>query len=224
MTFVKCEKCEKEGLNIVADICQFHGPDGRYEIFKTSEPIHRFCDEHVRDARVYSPEKEDLEALQGHLDKMREGWHEPQVKLVESLLEKYEYVKDIGPTVTWNDPSVAPVVDLYGAKEFWVAIDVTRKSFKHDNGEQIVLGRETVVFCAQYLNRPIVLGDDNYPENDDYLRDDEGEPVSAVGWHSVRDHADYSDYFTSLDFGDDYVLLGWAEYQVPKFNGVSNER
>ena len=123
------------------------------------------------------------------------------------------------PVVIWNDPIFTPIIPLDSEKTFWVAVLVTR----HIQSSNSITTSQ-IVFDAQYVNRPLEIDSDGEPTNDDHFVSEDGEPVDAVGWHSVKEHSDFNGYYEPLEFSERFVLLGWAEYQVPEFNGVSNER
>ena len=122
------------------------------------------------------------------------------------------------PVVVWNDPKLTPTIPLNSEKTFWVAIQST--NYSSSTNEQTV---KQVVFDAQYVNRPLEIDSDGEPTNDDHFVNEDGEPIETIGWYSVKEHSDFNGYYEPLELGDDYVLLGWAEYQAPEFNGVSNK-
>lgn len=110
--------------------------------------------------------------------------------------------------VNWNSPQNTPLVEEGSTKEFWIAVETN-----YPNRE-----KTRRVFSAQYVNMPVETDDDGEPNTDNYLVDCDGEPLSCVGWHSVKDHADFYDYYEPLSFTDEYKLLGWADYIKPEFN------
>lgn len=114
----------------------------------------------------------------------------------------------------WNKPDILPPVGKDDIETYWVAIRMTRHPHCGDTVD-------TVVFPAQYMNMTLSLDGDGYPTNDDYLKNIDGDPVEAIGWHTVRDHEEFENYYPPLEFSDDYVLLGWAEYEVPEFKGLA---
>ena len=120
-------------------------------------------------------------------------------------------MKDVAPTVRWNDPKVVPVIELYSEKEFWVAV----KSIHTDRNGNVHENEH--VFCAQYVNRPVTIDEEGNADNDNYFSDQDGEPLSCIGWYSVQDHADFDNFYAPLGFSDSYILLGWAEHVKPTF-------
>ena len=121
--------------------------------------------------------------------------------------------QDTRPIVAWNSPNIAPTSE----KMFLVAIQHTY--YRQSTNEHIV---STLVFNAQYVNRPLEVDSNGEPTNDHHFVNDDGEPIEAIGWYSVKEHSEFDNYYEPLQFYEDYVLLGWAEYQVPEFTGVSN--
>lgn len=111
--------------------------------------------------------------------------------------------------VNWNKPSETPQVEVGTTKEFWIAVES-----RYPNRQV-----RQYVFCAQYVNMPVYIDDEGEPNTDDYLVTVDGEPFHAVGWHSVKNHADFDNYYEPLTFNEEYVLLGWADYIKPEFNG-----
>ncbi len=109
--------------------------------------------------------------------------------------------------VKWNCPQETPDVKIGESTEFWVAVEVTDRNDNVSN----------VVFCAQYTNMPVSFDDDGEPDTDYHLVSEDGEAISAVGWHSVKDHYDFDNFYVELPFSDKYKLLGWCDYIKPEF-------
>lgn len=109
--------------------------------------------------------------------------------------------------VKWHKPEETPSVTKGESKEFWIATER-----KDRNGKLT-----TSVTCAQYTNMPVNFDDNGEPDTDYHLVSEDGEAISAVGWHSVKNHYDFDDYYEPLSFDDSYKLLGWANYIKPKF-------
>jgi len=122
----------------------------------------------------------------------------------------------VKPVAEWKDPCTTPETPKYSDCSFWVAIKATRRG--HD-GE--VRSIDTHVFEAQYVNRPLERDDDGDFFCDDYLVTEDGDPLDAVGWFSVKSHHDFDNYFEPLPFGDDYVLLGWADFDKPEYKDAN---
>lgn len=118
--------------------------------------------------------------------------------------------------VAWNDPRFNPVVPKNEIKTYWVAIKVTHRPRNETPVEKIV------VFPAQYVNKPLELDGDGQPTNDECLINIDGEAVDAVGWHTDRDHEEFDNFYPPLPFSENYVLLGWAYYQVPEFTNIDS--
>lgn len=113
------------------------------------------------------------------------------------------------PIVDWQSPDSVPDVPKDETETFWVAVEFTR-----GNGET-----SRCVYDAQFVNKPVEFDEEGEPLSDDYFVTEDGDPVSAVGWHSLKEHADFDGYYDPLPFSDDYVLLGWAVYEKPDFIG-----
>lgn len=111
--------------------------------------------------------------------------------------------------IQWQSPDTVPDVELGGEKEYWIAVKYFRKGVEHE-----------AVYLANYLNKPKLL-DDNGDVTDEaadwLLSNDDYSEVEAIGWHSSKEHADYSCWYESIVFNENYVLLGWAEYNAPPF-------
>lgn len=108
--------------------------------------------------------------------------------------------------VEWNEPESIPCVAKGGQQLFWIAVDSQHTG-------------ETHVFLAYFQNRPLELDKEGEP-SDDTLHDPDGEPINSVGWVDCKQHHDFDDFYTPLLFDESYKLLGWAEYEPPKFTGL----
>lgn len=117
--------------------------------------------------------------------------------------------------VVWHSPESTPEVGKNEKRTFWIAVNVTLRPC---NGDPVI---KQVVFPAQYLNMPLEYDDEGELLNDDCPVNTDGDHVEAIGWHTERDHEEFDNYHPAIDFNDDYVLLGWAEYEVPSFTGVN---
>ena len=117
---------------------------------------------------------------------------------------------DIRPVVDWQSPETTPNVPKGETKTFWIATRFKRR------GEW-----KTAVFDAQYVNKPLEYAEDDiekeYPLDDDHFVNEDGEAMEAIGWHSLMEHADFHGYYEPIVFSEDRELLGWGEYQKPKF-------
>lgn len=107
----------------------------------------------------------------------------------------------------WNLPTVNPDVSLGDEKEFWIAIYSERTNKEH-------------VFIAQYQNRPFDEESDDYLE-DYVLHTPDGDPIDSVGWVTCKEHSDFDNFYEPITFNEQYRLLGWAEYEPPKFTGLN---
>ena len=122
---------------------------------------------------------------------------EKQIKLA-----KYANVK-------WQSNESAPDVELGGENLFWLAVKSIRNGVEREH-----------TFLANYINKPMLLDDNGEitDEAQDWLLSNEwGTDVEAVGWFSSKEHPDYSDWYEPITFNENYVLLGWAEYNAPPF-------
>ena len=111
--------------------------------------------------------------------------------------------------IKWQSPDTAPDVELGGNEQFWLAV----KSIIHG------VERE-YTFLANYLNKPKLFNDDGEitVESADWLlSNDDSYEVEAVGWHDSKEHPEYSCWYEPITFNENYVLLGWAEYNAPPF-------
>lgn len=115
------------------------------------------------------------------------------------------------PVVEWQSPETAPDVLKGETKTFWLAVSSKVKD-----------GFKTFIFDAQYVNKPLEYAEDDieceFPLDDECFVTIDGYPIDSVGWHSVREHEDFDGYYTKISFNENYVLLGWAEYEKPDFN------
>lgn len=112
--------------------------------------------------------------------------------------------------VDWCKPDEIPNVPVGETEEFWVA-----SSYTSHNGEKI-----TSVFVAQFVNMPVNFDDNGEPDTDYYLCDNNGDPISCVGWFSNKGNFDITDYYEPLFLFNGHVLLGWAEFEKPDFTEV----
>lgn len=128
------------------------------------------------------------------------------IKLTKEQTEKLEKFASI----KWQSPGSVPDVQLGGEKLFWLAVKSVRGGVEHE-----------AVYLANYLNKPKVYNDkgDLTDECIDWLltNDWEEEGIDAVGWFDSKAHPDYENWYEPINFNEDYVLLGWAEYNAPPF-------
>ncbi|CAK3503995.1 Phage protein [Vibrio crassostreae] len=109
--------------------------------------------------------------------------------------------------IDWQHPLEVPVVEMGTEKEFWIAVYSEQSKRQH-------------VFLAHYQNRPLVHDDDGELIENDWYLDGHGELVDSVGWVEHTRHDEYDNYYTKIGFSEDYRLLGWAEYEPPRFVAV----
>ncbi|EGR2774142.1 hypothetical protein V6956_004574 [Vibrio parahaemolyticus] len=109
--------------------------------------------------------------------------------------------------IDWQHPLEVPVVEMGTEKEFWIAVYSEQSKRQH-------------VFLAHYQNRPLVHDDDGELIENDWYLDGQGELVDSVGWVEHTRHDEYDNYYTKIGFREDYRLLGWAEYEPPRFVAV----
>lgn len=109
--------------------------------------------------------------------------------------------------IKWNSPESIPEVKEGTEDLFWIAVVNDKK--------------KQIVFLAYYQNRPLETDEDGDPANDDYLININGDPIDSVGWVDCKEHSEFDNFYTKLDFDESYKLLGWAEYDPPKFTGLS---
>jgi len=109
--------------------------------------------------------------------------------------------------IKWNNPGTVPNVEKGKEELFWIAVESPHSSSPH-------------VFLAYYQNRPLEFDDEDeeYPLGD-VLYNTEGEAIESIGWMDCKQHYDFDDYYSPIEFNDQYKLLGWAEYTPPKFTG-----
>lgn len=120
------------------------------------------------------------------------------------VLDDYE---DRMAKLGWNDPNAIPEVPKGESVSFWISVERTNRQG----------GKLTNVYCAQYTNMPVVFDEDGEPDTDFHLVSEDGETISAVGWHDVKNHYDFDDYYEPIVFNEDCKLLGWKEYVKPEF-------
>lgn len=118
---------------------------------------------------------------------------------------------NIRPVVDWQSPQTTPDVPKGETKTFWIAVQFKRKGEWHKS-----------VFDAQYVNKPLEYAEDDIncecPLDDEHFVSHDGDPIEAVGWHSVMEHADFSGYYEQIIFNEDRELLGWGDYLKPEFD------
>jgi len=119
-------------------------------------------------------------------------------------------MKQLTPQVIWQLPSKTPEVPKGENHLFWIAVQSQWSA-----GEQ----PRTLVYLANYINKPLELDDDGEPLDDDCHVNTDGDPISAIGWHNQYDHPDFSGYYEPIQFNEQLKLLGWAEYLPPEWNG-----
>ena len=141
----------------------------------------------------------------------------PEIKRGLELIERERKGQ---PLVNWQPPESTPVVEKGESLECWLAVEVKTKSFSKEDGKPQEAGTRIVTFISQFVNKPVVVDDNGDTDTDDYLVSVDGDPWSAVGWHSIKNHADFDDYYEPLAFSDSYKLLGWAYYTPPAFTGM----
>lgn len=115
------------------------------------------------------------------------------------------------PVVLWRSPDEVPPVEKFGMGLFWVAVQSQRKPTdkpKHS------------VFLAYFMNKPLELDSDGESNDPDPHVDCDGEYVEAIGWHSQYEHYEFSSgFYEPITFCEQYLLLGWAEYEPPVWSG-----
>lgn len=111
--------------------------------------------------------------------------------------------------ITWYKPEELPEVELGTETEYWIAVQSKYKD-------------KPLVFLALYQNRPLRHDNDGDLIEDDWqIVSPDGDPWHSVGWVEDKAHCDFDSFYESIDFNDDYQLLGWAEYQPPEFKEVA---
>ena len=120
-------------------------------------------------------------------------------------------------SVDWQSPDTIPTVKKGESLECWVAVESTPRTYSLENGSPVDKDPRVHTFIAQYVNKPVQVDDNGDTDTDDYLVTADGEPWPAVGWFSIKNHADFDDYYEALEFNDRYKLLGWANYTPPSF-------
>lgn len=117
--------------------------------------------------------------------------------------------EDVKPTVNWQSPLSIPVVQKGDSDVFWLATRIRRGN-----------DWAVVVFDAQYVNNPLEYADSDIekeePLGEPFYTED-GEPIDAVGWHSVMEHVDFNGYYEPIVFDENRELLGWGLYLKPEF-------
>lgn len=116
---------------------------------------------------------------------------------------------DIRPVVNWQSPEAMPNVAKGEVEKFWLAMRIKRK------GEWF-----TTVIDAQYVNKPLEYDEDGDLLDDDCFVNEDGDPINALGWHHVMEHADFDGYYEPIEFDAERELLGWGQYLKPEFNGL----
>ncbi|EMY6467009.1 hypothetical protein ABCL20_004485 [Vibrio alginolyticus] len=157
----------------------------------TLAQLYRTAQHHVKDNYNYN------------MQSLSEVWGE---ELAKELAEITPYIQ-----VKWHSPEETPQVESQGLKKFWVAIKVTGSINQTKKSK-------TFVISAYYVNKPLELDEHGEVINGDPFVSIDGEPIEAVGFHSCKEHQEFDGYYEPLPFGDDYELLGWAEYQKPDFD------
>lgn len=107
--------------------------------------------------------------------------------------------------VEWNSPERPPQVSEFNNATFWISVES-----KHTG--------ETHVYDAVYMNYPLILDDDEEPLGDCLCTGD-GDAVEMVGWANKIYHPDFADYYELIQFSDQCILKGWAEYKTPESPG-----
>ncbi|WED23048.1 3'-5' exoribonuclease [Vibrio sp. JC009] len=114
------------------------------------------------------------------------------------------------PVIDWQSPETTPDIPKGETKTFWLATRYKRKDKWH-----------TAVFDAQYVNKPLEYAEDDSdkecPLDDEHFVDCDGCPIEALGWHSLKEHADFHGYYEPIVFNEERELLGWGEYLAPEF-------
>ena len=124
------------------------------------------------------------------------------IESINNRMAKYVNIK-------WQLPDTTPDVELGGEKGFWIAVKSIRDGVEREH-----------TFLANYLNKPKLFNGDGEitDESADWLlSNDDSNEVEAVGWHDSKEHPEYSCWYEPITFNENYILLGWAEYNAPPF-------
>jgi hypothetical protein len=127
------------------------------------------------------------------------------IKLTKEQTEKLEKFASI----KWQSPGSVPDVQLGGEKLFWLAVKSIRDGVEREH-----------TFPANYLNKPKLFDSEGEitEEAADWLFGNEDDAyIETIGWYDEKEHADYSGWYEPIVFNENYVLLGWAEYNAPPF-------
>lgn len=106
----------------------------------------------------------------------------------------------------WFAPFITPLVPMGTESLFWLAI------------ESNYCGKSrSFVRLAHYQNRPLELDDGGESTSDDHLVNTDGEPLESIGWVNVNEHYDFEDYYSKIEFNDEYKLVAWAYVHTPDY-------
>lgn len=112
--------------------------------------------------------------------------------------------------IDWQHPLEVPQVEKGETKEYWIAVHSGYTKRRH-------------VFLAHYQNCPLEMDSDgNVIEHNWNVYDCDGEVFHAVGWVEHTRHQDFENFYRCIGFNEDYRLLGWAEYEPPRFVAVDD--
>lgn len=106
----------------------------------------------------------------------------------------------------WFTPSITPLVPMGTESLFWLAIESIHNGKTHK-----------VVRLAHYQNRPLEVDENGDPTSDDHLVDADGQPIESIGWVNANEHYDFEDYYSVIEFNEEYKLVAWSYVHTPTF-------
>lgn len=95
----------------------------------------------------------------------------------------------------WKHAALMPRVEEGTEKEFWIATRAGRTGKTH-------------VSLAFFQNRMVRLGDEKARAL-----------ISPVRWVERKGYSEFPDTYQAIEFSDQRMLVGWAEYAPPEFTG-----
>lgn len=121
---------------------------------------------------------------------------------------------NVAPVVTWNKPDTVPVVELGTEELCWIVVEIKNSPIE----------QKQFTLLAHYQNRPRRTDEEGEVIEFDWsIYNRDSEVIDSVGWVENKVHCDFADYYDAIDFNDDFVLLGWAEFASPAFNGITHK-
>lgn len=106
----------------------------------------------------------------------------------------------------WIAPHITPIVPKGTEQLCVIATRSVRYGVVHEHTR-----------LAYYQNRPLEYTESGELLSDDNLVNTSGEEIESIGWVNCNEHHEFEDYYSPIEFSDDYELVAWAKLDLPTY-------